>query len=254
MELSYLVIPVLAGYWINSRLFSRKAEFIASSNPAIVYESAVIGGIFFVIVWTSLSVVKTLICVSVCDWSNPVISVFDTEIGYGTCINENLPFPNADSLFMTVLGALVYPWIANRKVDESEQIQEWIGKSRPLGFMIVDAWRNSYPLMITTSRDAVYIGWVLRAPSISPKREIWDITIVPVFEGYLKVKSRNVCITVDRFDELIGVVKSRMSDENTSESKSTLSHSIVLPTSEITSIRNFENTPTSNFTHELTIQ
>jgi len=55
MELSYLVIPVLAGYWINSHLNSNKAEFLASSNPAIVYESAVVGGFIFGLVWIILA-------------------------------------------------------------------------------------------------------------------------------------------------------------------------------------------------------
>ena len=117
MELSRLVIPVLAGFSINSRLLSRKAEFLASSNPAIVYESAVLGGVVFASVWITLAVVRTLVCVTEFEAIASWISVFDIDTGYGHCIDDNLPFPNAHSLCLTVVGALVYPLFASWKVD-----------------------------------------------------------------------------------------------------------------------------------------
>lgn len=247
MELSYLVIPVLAGFWINSRLLSRKAEFLASSNPAIVYESAVLGGVVFASVWITLAVVKTLVCVTVFEANASWISVFDIVTGYGHCIDDNLPFPNADSLSLTVVGALVYPLFANWNVDENAKLLAWIRKSRPLGFLIVDAWEKGYPLMATTSQNAVYVGWVLEAPTISPQREIWDISMFPVFEGYLDENERKVFITENRLVEFEEIIQSLESDDDGFENVQALAYTIVLPTSEITSIRNFEKTSIRNF-------
>ena len=93
-----MVVPVLAGYWINSHLLSKKAEFLVSSNPMIVYESAVLGGIVFASVWIALITIKTVVCVVICDWCISWMSIFNISKGYGHCIDDALPFPNADSL------------------------------------------------------------------------------------------------------------------------------------------------------------
>ena len=102
--------------------------------------------------------------------------------------------------------------------------------------------------MVTTTQNTLYIGWILEAPTISSKKEILDITIFPVLEGYIDEERRKICINVDRLEELDDVSEPLQSHDNASRNTQLSPYSIVLPTSEIITIRNFEKMANRNFT------
>ena len=67
----------------------------------------------------------------------------------------------------------------------------------------------------------------------------------PVFEGYLDENERKVCITENRLVEFEDIIQSLELNDDASENEQALEYAIVLPTSEISSIRNFDCTYSS---------
>ena len=97
--------------------------------------------------------------------------------------------------------------------------------------------------MVTTRQNTLYIGWVFETPTISSKKEIRDITIFPMIEGFVHESEHKFFITMSRLDEFDEVPQSIPSKDKKSQNSQVLSNSIVLPTSEITSICNYNVNP-----------
>lgn len=124
-----------------------------------------------------------------------------------------------------------------------KNFERGLGNPALWDFLIFDAWEEGYPLMVTTRQNTLYIGWVFETPTISSKKEIRDITIFPMIEGFVHESEHKFFITMSRLDEFDEVPQSIPSKDKKSQNSQVLSNSIVLPTSEITSICNYNVNP-----------
>ena len=179
---------VVIGYVVLTKSTRNKPRIPALSNYALLYESALVGGLFFLVAWVPMFVFK----VNVLDCSiNHVI--------YGqACWKIPIhPLPHSDVLVLEIVLALLYLLIERVLYPMKKANEKVARESGPLANFIVNAMKSLYRVQITTIRDKVYVGVIRMGSGVSSGKVIQDIEVIPIASGYRHPTTHKVMINTD---------------------------------------------------------
>lgn len=187
-HVTVVFLVVLIGYCFLSRSNLYRHRLLKDSNYAVLYESAIAGGMFFVLVWVTLNGLK--------------LQFFDctslTSIDVKSCWIENrYPLPQLDVLVLASTVATLLVLIGNL-VYSREKVGLKVAKESGLvGRTILEALEGHQLIQINTVRNKVYIGWILTGPGMSQQGKVEDVAIVPLYGGFRSQESQRIVLNVN---------------------------------------------------------
>lgn len=233
-SVTVVFIVVLVGYGFLSGSNAYRQRLLTESNYAVLYESAIAGGILFIIVWIVVNAIKKVCfdCTSV--------EMFDIPVCY---VDQQYPIPQLDVLFGSSVVAAVLVLIGNL-VFSREKLGARIARDSGLvGTMVLDALEGNHILQVTTVRNKVYVGWILTGPGISNRGKVEDIAIVPLLGGFRDQQSQNVVLNTDYSSDVsrfvIGVKAS--TDSLSEQSAVSPESSVIIPMGEIALLKRIQD-------------
>lgn len=181
-ELTLLFLITLIGFGLVTRTHEYRYRLLDASNYALFYESAIRGGLWFIIVWIPLELAKMVFldCLSFAWRTFPICDV------------NQFAVRNVDALALTAALALAICWTWNRRHPE-DVIKERLARDFGLiGNMLVDVANDAALVQVTTMRGKVYVGWLASVPGVSRDGVVQDIALVPLMSGYRDPATQSV--------------------------------------------------------------
>lgn len=242
-----LLVIVLIGYGLLSNLNIYRTRLEDRSNYALLYESAIAGGVLFVVVWYVLAWIKDWYCIC------PPEQIYVLN----TCtFTEYLNYPQGDALVVSALLAVIAILLLNRIFKWEKILVRMARASGLIPIFALDAVDQGWLIQVTTIRRKVYVGWVWRGLAITPKGELPDLMIVPLRSGY---RDRNTLQV--SFDTHYAFALGKFIDELQSKNLSSKEQeermkemTVVIPVNEISLIRRHSEELKAEFVTDLITQ
>lgn len=226
-------IVILIGYGFLSRSNLYRQRLLTESNYAVLYESAITGGMLFVSVWLVVNAIKNEYfgCTSVRTFGLPV------------CLaDQRYPLPQLDVLFGSTMVAALLVLLGNI-VFSREKLGARIARDSGLiGTVVLDALEGNHLLQVTTVRNKVYVGWILTGPGMSKRGNVEDIAIVPLFGGFRDQQSHNVVLNTDYSTDVNAYADGLKVSNDSASDQSVVSPemSVIIPMGEIALLKRFQ--------------
>ena len=187
-HVTVIFVVVLIGYGFLSRSNVYRHRLLTDSNYAVLYESAIAGGLFFVVVWITLNAVKSQFfdCTS--------LTIIEDRVCW---FEARYPLPQLDVIFLASVLATLLVLVSNL-IYTREKVGEKIARESGLiGKIVLEALDGDHLLQVTTVRNKVYVGWILTGPGMSKQGKVEDVAIVPLYGGFRDPSSHRVLINVN---------------------------------------------------------
>lgn len=230
------LVIVLIGYGLLSRLRYNKPRLVALPNYAIFYESSIVGGVIFVLMWVVIATVK--VTVLDCDLAR----VLKNQECW---LEKHYPYPFSDVLVASAVFAFIV-WSIDHWINSEQEVMEKLARDR--GWMenfILDALNYRYLVQITTVRRKVYVGWIQEGPGASPNDDgrVEDIAMVPLYSGHRSRETQAVRIDSNYSSAIQETVMTKLSEEERRDedlvNKVLDELSVVIPINEIALMRRY---------------
>ena len=185
MNISLLVVPALAGYWVLSRTFITHFVVDRHVGYRFVFETALAGLVLLVAPHVIVRIAECFV---------PSIGVLESgEFGWA-------PFKHAGTFAMLALIALSIPPLVNWKIPEDEAAarRALVEESR-FGWLLRESLEQGFPVEISTTTRKSYVGFVLDEDPQGWER---DVAILPVLSGYRDPANLRFRITANYVDLL----------------------------------------------------
>ena len=229
-HLTVLLVVVVIGYGLLSNLNIYRYRLEGRSNYALLYESAIAGGVLFVVVWYVLAYVKERF--GFCTFE-------EIYVGHTCTFTEYLSYPQGDTLAVSAILALIAVLILNYIFRWQEIVVKIARTSGLIPNLALDAVDQEWLVQVTTIRRKVYVGWIWRGLAITPKGEMPDLMLLPLRSGHRDPNTAQVNFDTHYAAALwkfIDELKSEnLSDEEVDERM--VEMTVVIPVSEISLIR-----------------
>ena len=228
MELSGLLIPILGGYWLLTRIKSKRYWTYRQSGYHLFFHAAMWGVLLLIASWILARVLS--IKFPMLPWK----------------ANTYIPFDFATLLLVTLGLAWLVPLVTNRLFYRKKSDDYFAKKAAKddgnlVDWTIQEALNASVLIEVTTKSGKSYVGL---PQSISPPvRRENDVVLLPLLSGYRNPETRELIITTDYRPILR---KWRMEKMGLSQDKEELTHLtsqdflVALPYWEIASARRFD--------------
>ncbi len=232
-EVTVFLIVVLIGYALLSNLNSFRPRLEGLSNYAVLFESAIYGGLIFVALWFSMRSIDEVVTICSCG---------KDFVEYRSSLQAFFSFTQSDVLLLTGIVVLATLLIGNRRRTKDEIRVEIARESGLIPQLILDAVDERCLVQVTTARRKVYIGWIWMGPSITDRGQINDFAIMPMQSGYRDRATHEVYLKTDYREALRhylyepttqGLLSKRDLEVRRREM------SVVVPVGEITLIRRY---------------
>lgn len=217
MNLSLLLIPTLAGYWLLVRSNPTRYWMVRQSGYVLFFSSAIAG--------IALLAVARMLAV-VCDGCFP-----DAEFWWA---NSYAPFDYSGTISLSALLALAIPVAINRFLGREIAAKK---AAKANGDLIECVIQNSLDegtlVELTMNNCKSYIGFA-RESGVAVQGES-DAALIPLASGYRDKDTRELEITT----EYASVIERRI-ESDALPNVSFDDFQVVLPTREIASARHFD--------------
>lgn len=174
-EITVVAVIVLLGYVILAGVKSNRPRLRELSNYALLYESAIAGGILFFMVWGALEILESN---SAMDEATEITRFFTKTLA------EWVPFAQSNVLIVSTTIVFVAVGIENLFVRSDSVWEKAARRTGEIPNLVLDALAESRLVQLTTVRGKVYVGWIGFGPPLSRRGEIFDIAVVPLFSGF----------------------------------------------------------------------
>ena len=227
-HVTVVFIVVLIGYSLLSRTNPYRHRLLTTANYVVLYESAIAGGAVFVLAWLVINSGK--------------LAVFDclsmaTAMRSVCAIDQVYPLPQLDVLGVSIVLVVVLVYGGNRAYP-IEKIGEASARGSGLiGRTLIDALDGDYLIQITTVRNKVYVGWIMRGPGVSSEGLIKDIAIAPLYAGYRAEQTHLVELNADYSAYVKNVVDSHPNSSRLDADEIRSELSVIVPIGEIALIK-----------------
>lgn len=228
MELSGLLIPILGGYWLLTRIKSTRYWTYRQSGYHLFFHAAMWGVLLLIASWAIARVIS--IKFPMLPWKE----------------STYIPFEYATLFLVTLSLAWLVPLAVNRLIYRKKTDDYFAKKAAKddgnlVDWTIQEALNASVLVEVATKNGKSYVGL---PQSISPPvRRENDVVLLPLLSGYRNHETRELIITTD-YRALLR--KWRMEKMGLSDDKQELSHLssqdflVALPYREIASARRFD--------------
>lgn len=210
MGLGFLLIPALAGYWVQVSLYQYRYETLRESGHHVVFRAALTG------IWlTFFSHIIVLILKKYCS-------------EFILLLQKIFPFEYSDTAVISFLIGFLYWKVGNMVIDKQKAvmtISEETGEF--VGLMLTDSIRSGKLVEVTLNTRKVYIGMVIRC-GMGRSRD-YDVKILPFVSGYREENTNELNIVRN----YLAILKARKGVVNLKEL------AIAFPISQVVSVRLF---------------
>ena len=213
MGLGLLLVPALGGYWFLTHLHYTRFRAVRDSGYHVLFQSALVGGVLFVIAQAALIGLNHLFPQIAAVWK------------------PYFPVPYSDAVMLSVLLGLALPVLGNLIYGSDQAALRAAKRSGDLIELLISESINERKLVEMSLRSGKsYIGFALDS-GITRQGEA-DVSLVPFASGYRDKDTQELEVTTNYspvIEEYIGQ-SSDIGDED---------FRIVIPISEVVSVRFF---------------
>lgn len=220
MGLGFLLIPALAGYWVQVRLHSYRYETLRESGHHVVFRSALTG--------ICLAFFSYIIVLLLSKYCYEVILLWQ----------KTFPFEYSDTAAISFLIGFLYWKVGNKIIDRHKavmKISEETGEF--VGAMLTESIRSRKMVEVMLNTGKVYLGMAIRC-GMGRSRD-YDIKIVPFASGYREKDTDELKIARNHSNIVLEFL--------TKENFTLEELGVAFPISQVVSVRLFDHEVYSKF-------
>ena len=194
MEFGFALVPVLAGYWLLTRTHLLKHPYETKTHHRVVFEPALAGAALLVVSWILVSAVAPLFA------EGAILACM------GDLWRKLFPFPHASVLALTVMIALAFPPLVNRKVDHVTAENRWAAVNETTrGRLLRESFEQGTLLEVVLCDGRSHIGIVGNSPR--PGFE-GDIALAAEISGFRDPVTRKLVVNTayDEADDTFRII------------------------------------------------